>query len=142
MHVTLAVLLPVFVVLTVWQLGRATHGNELSWAYTFEWPLFGGYAIYMWWQLIHDGTVPLAGRRPSAQSDPDSPQEVPGWAVHDRRSARRRAPEPAVAGPTGAEGTEQALPGDVFEHLEEEDPELAAYNRYLAELAQTDRRHR
>jgi hypothetical protein len=31
---------------------RALGGNELSWAYVFEWPLFGGYAVYMWRSLL------------------------------------------------------------------------------------------
>jgi hypothetical protein len=38
----------------VWQIDRATSGNELSWAYVFEWPFFAGYALYLWWKLIHD----------------------------------------------------------------------------------------
>ena len=44
MHVTLLVLLPAFAWLTWWQLERALGGNTLSWAYTFEWPLFAIYA--------------------------------------------------------------------------------------------------
>ncbi len=28
-----------------WQLHRAMEGNGLSWAYTFEWPLFAGFGI-------------------------------------------------------------------------------------------------
>jgi hypothetical protein len=33
------------------ELYRALAGNALSWAYVFEWPLFGGYAVYMWRRL-------------------------------------------------------------------------------------------
>ena len=62
MHVTLLVLLPAFAWLTWWQLERALGGNTLSWAYTFEWPLFAIYAIYVWWQLIHDHTTPCTRR--------------------------------------------------------------------------------
>jgi hypothetical protein len=54
LHLVLLVLLPAFAGLTWWQLGRALDGNGLSWAYTFEWPIFGGYAIFMWWKLLHD----------------------------------------------------------------------------------------
>src|ERR1700678_4576249 len=54
MHVTLIVLLPTFAWLTRWQLSRALGGNTLSWAYTFEWPLFAAYGLYMWWKLVHD----------------------------------------------------------------------------------------
>jgi hypothetical protein len=65
LHVTLLVLLPTFAWLTRWQLDRALGGNTLSWAYTFLWPFFGFYAIYMWWQLIHDQrtVLPRQGAR-------------------------------------------------------------------------------
>lgn len=33
---------------------RARSGNSLSWAYVFEWPIFGGYAVYMWRKLLKD----------------------------------------------------------------------------------------
>jgi hypothetical protein len=33
---------------------RARSGNTLSWAYVFEWPIFAGYAIYMWRKLLKD----------------------------------------------------------------------------------------
>jgi len=36
------------------ELFRAETGNGLSWAYVFEWPLFGGYAIYMWRKLLKE----------------------------------------------------------------------------------------
>ncbi|HJZ08724.1 MAG TPA: hypothetical protein VJ283_11630, partial [Trebonia sp.] len=37
-----------------WQLHRALSGNGLSWAYTFEWPLFAGFAIVFWAKTIRD----------------------------------------------------------------------------------------
>jgi len=40
------------------EIRRALSGNELSWAYVFEWPLFAGYAVYMWLKLIHDDASP------------------------------------------------------------------------------------
>ena len=43
------------------EISRALSGNELSWAYVFEWPLFAGYAVYMWHKLISDDVnTPLA----------------------------------------------------------------------------------
>ena len=39
--------LPAFVI----EMKRALDGNTLSWAYVFEWPLLGGYAVYMWKKL-------------------------------------------------------------------------------------------
>ncbi len=37
-----------------WQLHRALGGNGLSWAYTFEWPLFAVFAVVFWAKTIKD----------------------------------------------------------------------------------------
>jgi len=37
-----------------WQLHRAESGNELSWAYTFEWPLFAIMGGYFWIRTLRD----------------------------------------------------------------------------------------
>src|SRR5271169_2507071 len=37
-----------------WQFHRAMSGNALSWAYTFEWPLFAGFAVVFWARTIRD----------------------------------------------------------------------------------------
>ena len=37
-----------------WQLHRAEGGNELSWAYTFEWPLFAIFGVYFWVKSLRD----------------------------------------------------------------------------------------
>lgn len=70
LHVTLALTLPAFLALGWWQLRRALDGNSLSWAYTFEWPLFAAYAVFMWWRLVHEqpGLVDQ-----TATSGPDGP---------------------------------------------------------------------
>lgn len=73
----LAILLPAFAVMFWWQLHRALGGNKLSWAYTIEWPIFAGYAIFMWWKLIHDDFGPSRARetpRSSADDDEDARQ--------------------------------------------------------------------
>ena len=138
MHVTLVVLLPTFAWLTWWQLERATSGNSISWAYTFEWPLFGGYAIYVWWQLIHDtptvfnrGRTDVAGGEGGTTIDP---HDVPGWALESGRHRKDPKKQAPVAGP------DVAVPEQARENPEEENPELAEYNRYLAELAEADRK--
>lgn len=33
------------------ELARALSGNTLSWAYVFEWPVLGAYAVYVWRRL-------------------------------------------------------------------------------------------
>src|SRR5882724_7374795 len=37
-----------------WQFRRAMAGNGLSWAYTFEWPLFAGFGIVFWARTVRD----------------------------------------------------------------------------------------
>ena len=37
-----------------WQLHRAESGNALSWAYTFEWPIFAVFAVVFWAKTIRD----------------------------------------------------------------------------------------
>ena len=43
-----------------WQLRRAEAGNALSWAYTFEWPLFAVFAVVFWVKTIRDEVHPPA----------------------------------------------------------------------------------
>lgn len=43
------------------EFGRAEHGNWRAWVYTFEWPFFGGLAIYLWRRLMK-GDVPKIPR--------------------------------------------------------------------------------
>ena len=68
LHAVILIVVPSFLALCVWQVYRATGGNELSWAYVFEWPFFAAYAVYMWWRLLH--AAPTARpRRPRASAD-------------------------------------------------------------------------
>jgi hypothetical protein len=136
MHLTLLIVLPAFAWLTWWQLERALGGNTLSWAYTFEWPLFAGYAIYMWWQLIHDQTTAVSRRLlPSAEVEPGSEADHsrPGWALSGGwKKSVAIASRSAVEEGTRAHGERFA------EQTPEEAARLAAYNRYLAELNAAD----
>jgi hypothetical protein len=43
-----------------WQFRRAESGNSLSWAYTFEWPIFAGFVIVFWAKTIKDEFRPPA----------------------------------------------------------------------------------
>jgi hypothetical protein len=89
-----------------WQLRRALGGNGLSWAYTFEWPLFAGFAIVFWARTIRDEFRLLRG-------------DLPGTA--------------ATAGLPPGIGLARPAVLDA-EDPDENDPELAAYNAYLAKL--------
>ena len=37
-----------------WQFHRAEGGNALSWAYTFEWPIFTAFGIVFWAKTVID----------------------------------------------------------------------------------------
>jgi hypothetical protein len=97
-----------------WQFHRALGGNGLSWAYTFEWPLFAGFAVVFWAKTIRDELQIRSGK-------------IPNPAIAERAAAG--AAESAL--PTGL-GTLQAdEPG---QEPDEADEELARYNAYLARL--------
>ena len=91
-----------------WQLRRALSGNGLSWAYTFEWPLFAGFAVVFWAKTIKDEFQIKRGRATGSAESEASLDDLPVSVRPVQVSA--------------------AFPGD------DEDPELSAYNAYLARL--------
>jgi hypothetical protein len=96
-----------------WQFHRAESGNSLSWAYTFEWPIFAGFVIVFWAKTIKDEF------RPPAQAE-----GLDDVALPDGRGV-------AATGVAGAAGVD----------VDEDDEELAAYNAYLARLTAEASRH-
>jgi hypothetical protein len=67
LHLTIVVLLPAFLILARWQLGRALGGNGLSWFYTVEWPLFALYAVFVWWRLLREEHGVVERRQPRSE---------------------------------------------------------------------------
>jgi hypothetical protein len=124
LHVALVVAVPPFLTLGFWQLSRALHGNVLSWAYTFEWPFFAGYATWMWWKLVHEEVAERAEAK-AATAEGEASEAADG-----REPAAVATPADPVP-PTAADGPVPPLDWDPYD---ESDPELAAYNRYLASL--------
>jgi DNA-binding transcriptional regulator of glucitol operon len=106
-HALALVVAVAFVRLGLWQWHRAVATRSpQNMGYALQWPAFALFAIAMWWRVVRDAVRP-PGDRPTRRAHPP------------RRSHRRPLPEPAPTVPV----------------TDEEDPELAAYNRYLAELA-------
>jgi hypothetical protein len=61
-----------------WQLRRAEAGNGLSWAYTFEWPLFALLGAAFWVKTILDEfRSPGAGSHETDESDPPTETDPP-----------------------------------------------------------------
>ena len=102
-----------------WQFHRAEGGNALSWAYTFEWPIFTVFGVVFWGKTIFD-----EWRQPGGAANQAQALRAAGLAV---------APDDALALPGAAHTAVQQ------DDEADEDPELAAYNAYLARL---DKRHR
>jgi hypothetical protein len=88
-----------------WQVGRAIQGNQYSYLYAVEWPVFAIAGIFGWWALLHTEPASAEARE------------------------ERRAHEQQLRAAAQAEKRDRAR----------EDPELAAYNDHLAELASSNR---
>jgi len=112
LHLLMVAAFGVCLFMAWWQLTRAQGGNALSWGYTFEWPVFGVFAVVFWIRLIRDER-----RRVAAESRPDEQPE------------QERITQPVLPGaPRVIRRTERRVPAAPVE----DDPELAAYNAYLA----------
>ncbi|MEV6847853.1 hypothetical protein [Actinoplanes sp. NPDC051411] len=109
-HLLALALVAGFLALGWWQFDRAAGGNTLSWGYTFEWPVFAGFVVFLWFREVQ-----VARKRPEETPvKPEAPAEkLPGAPVTVGRPVR--VPVRAAAA--------------------EDDPELDAYNDYLAWLA-------
>ena len=102
-----------------WQFHRAIDGNALSWAYTFEWPVFAMFGAVFWVKTVRD------------ELHPAEPVPVPEVVLPAGAGV-------VPAGATGSAGTaggiggvDQEWPGP---QDDEPDPELDEYNAYLAVL--------
>lgn len=101
-----------------WQYRRAMAGNSLSWAYTFEWPIFAIFGAVFWVKTVRDELHPA---RPA-----ERPEVVLPAGVREIRGSAEDPPETAP-GKDGDEGGN--------------DVELAEYNAYLAMLNKEVKRH-
>lgn len=120
-HVIVAAAVYGMIVLGDWQLHRALGGNTLSWAYTFEWPFFAILAVLFWLKTIRDELHPPA-------ADGAAGQQV-------------QLPAGARTGAVALDAGGQDPGGGADPAATEEDPELAAYNAYLARLHQEVKGH-
>jgi hypothetical protein len=99
-HLTLAGGLALCAAAFWFELGRAEGGNELSWAYVFEWPLLAIFAIYMWWKLLHPGFTFRRPREKVAVA-PEFEGMLQAWQGEVRKlEVDRRADEIGSAQPS------------------------------------------
>ncbi len=131
MHLACLLFVPFCIAATWWQITRAEDGNGLSYLYTFEWPVFAVVGIYFWWQFLHTDydVVGLKGMRNQAG---DAPTDVDSDPAQPLQSATPLATvSPAGPSRSAIASTSRIAPTSV----EDEDPELAAYNARLAALS-------
>jgi hypothetical protein len=82
LHLTLAGGLALCTGAFIIELLRALGGHSFSWIYVFEWPLFAGFAVYMWWNLLQ-GHDRVRRSSSTASSPPDaSEQELDEWNLY------------------------------------------------------------
>jgi DNA-binding transcriptional regulator of glucitol operon len=117
LHVALLVVVPGCAIAAWWQINRAQDGNQLSYLYSVMWPVFGLLAIIFWWMLIHTDyeTVGLKGMRRQQTAHTVASHVPNGMAT---------SPAPTSAAPEVSAGS-----------ATDDDPDLAAYNARLADLA-------
>lgn len=108
LHATLVASLA-FCVLAFWfELRRAEGGNELSWAYVFEWPLLGGFAIYMWRKFLHPGEKSTKQRKSSEKVAPEYAGMLAAWQEEQRKLDLARQSEATTA--SSSDGAVDAEP--------------------------------
>jgi hypothetical protein len=117
LHLAALVFVPGCAVAAWWQINRAADGNQLSYLYSVMWPVFGLLGITFWWLLLHTDydTVGLKGMLRQIQEETQGTAAASAAATATATAAPA-APPPPIVSP-------------------DEDPELAAYNARLAELA-------
>lgn len=123
--------------LAAWQWHRAgsSMGSALNVGYGLQWPVFALFFGYMWWRMLSMEIRRMKGELPEHPWDTDT----------DTAGGTGTRPEPVVAAPAprvarADEGPSPFGPRPVRARpvRADEDPEMAAYNRMLAELAARD----
>ncbi|WBB98346.1 hypothetical protein O7543_12070 [Solwaraspora sp. WMMA2080] len=126
-HLVAVALVTGFLALGWWQISRAAAGNTLSWAYAVEWPVFAAFVVFIWVREVRQARRAAPG---SNDGSPSPHSRAPhSRAPHSRAPRRSGHRDEAFGRPVRVRSTAGATvaPGP-------EDPDLAAYNDYLAWL--------
>jgi DNA-binding transcriptional regulator of glucitol operon len=150
---TIVVVLAVvaFLFLAWWQLSRfELSGSWQNFGYTLQWPFFAAFAVYLWWKLLREPASP-----PDPESRPVGDTATPATATPATATPATATP-PTVAlrsdrsrftgsGASAVDDEATILPPlppkrpahSSMPHepaQSDDDPELKAYNDYLAAL--------
>jgi hypothetical protein len=96
LHLTLVTGITLCVAAFLFEVKRALGGNELSWAYVFEWPLFAVFAVYMWWTMLHQNRRRVRAAKPKVVA-PEHVEMLKKWQQHLRTMAAAEAEAEADA---------------------------------------------
>lgn len=109
-HLLVLAAMVTMVLLGRWQLhvSEAKHFNLRNFGYSLQWWLFAAFAGFFWWRIVRD-----AGRH----------------RAHPAAGTTAAEPEPPAQGPVAYRRYVMPTAPTVSD-----DPELAAYNDYLARL--------
>jgi hypothetical protein len=112
-HVGVVVLVAAFLALGWWQVGRAASGNLLSFGYAIQWPAFAAFIVWVWIVEMRKALRSRAAAADGVDLGLSSVVDDQSTVLSPRSSGpKRRRNEVA--------------------YDDSDDPELAAYNHYLA----------
>jgi len=123
LHLFVAAMVLLFLRLGLWQWHRAQSpsGGIQNYAYAFQWPLFAGFGLVLWWKTLRIevvGEADVSGASPRPLS----------------RLAMPALPEPDIQRRDGVRiGITTAV-----QPVDEDDDEVNTYNAYLAQLNARD----
>jgi hypothetical protein len=118
--------------LAAWQWGKAgtAMGSALNIGYGLQWPLFAVFFAVMWFRMLRLEIRAMNGEQPEVAAPPviqSASQTLSSSVAEAAAESEPSGPSPFTPRPASAEPI-----------TDETDPELAAYNRMLAALAQRD----
>ncbi|GAA1296370.1 hypothetical protein [Pseudonocardia xinjiangensis] len=121
--------------LSAWQWHRAgsAMGSVLNVGYGLQWPLFAVFFAAMWWRMLKMESARLAEEESAADAVAPAEEDVVDPDVERLRVAGPRVVTSGAPSPFGPRPVSVRSP-----LIDEDDQEMAEYNRMLAQLAARD----
>ncbi len=120
-----------------WQWHCALSGNTLSWAYTFEWPLFAIFGVVFWVRTVRDevGLTAIRAARRASQAGAGAAGVAPG-APHPDVAGRAAGSAPSATDGIAAADDDAGL---TRSHRREAESQEEYAARLIAEIRGDDR---
>jgi DNA-binding transcriptional regulator of glucitol operon len=113
-----------------WQRAGSAMGSALNVGYGLQWPVFAVFFGVMWWRMLRMEAAKLEEATDGPDAERPAPAEVPEVVPAPRAAEPVAAAAPGAPSPFGPRPRGVTPPPPA-----EDDPELAAYNQMLAQLA-------